>query len=144
MFIVFLSKWVEGSGSIYGEEFDHLDNYMTAQDYILNYDGDLASKKWGEDIAISIANEDNYILSSARVSEVLKIKYQAIDQSGNVIETSDEGDRKKAIDDILNKLRENESFSFEYDSETDMIYGYDGEFTGFDQEFYIAMDILEV
>jgi hypothetical protein len=74
MFIVLLSNWVEGSGPSYTEEFDHLDNYMTAKDYILNYDGDLASKKVGEDIKISITDEECNELSAAWVSEVLKIK----------------------------------------------------------------------
>jgi hypothetical protein len=73
MFIVFLSNWVEGSGTSYTEEFDHLDNYMTAQEYILNYDGDLASKKVGEDIKISITDEECNELSAAWVSEVIEI-----------------------------------------------------------------------
>jgi hypothetical protein len=61
MFIVLLSNWVEGSGTSYTEEFDHLDEYITAQDYILDYDGDLASKKVGEDIKISITDEEGRI-----------------------------------------------------------------------------------
>ena len=73
MFKVFLSNFIEGSGTSYTEEFDHLDNYMTANDYILNYDGDLASKKVGEDIKISITDEECNELSAAWVSEVLKI-----------------------------------------------------------------------
>lgn len=74
MFIVLLSNWVEGSGTSYTEEFDHFDEYITAQDYILGYDGDLASKKVGEDIKISITDEEGTELSAAWVSEVLKIK----------------------------------------------------------------------
>jgi hypothetical protein len=74
MFKVFLSNFIEGSGISSTEEFDHLDNYMTAQEYILNYDGDLASKKVGEDIKISITDEECNELSAAWVSEVLKIK----------------------------------------------------------------------
>jgi hypothetical protein len=74
MFKVFLSNFIEGSGTSYTQEFDHLDNYMTAKDYILNYDGDLASKKVGEDIKISITDEECNELSAAWVSEVLKIK----------------------------------------------------------------------
>lgn len=127
MFKVFLSNFIEGSGTSYGEEFDHLDNYMTAQDYILNYDGDLASKKVGEDIELSITDEDGYVLSSARVSEVLKIKYQAVDQAGHVLTSSTEDDRKKAIIELVNELSESETFSFWYDSEDDCIYTCEGE-----------------
>lgn len=127
MFKVFLSNFIEGSGTSYGEEFDHLDNYMTAQDYILNYDGYLASKKVGEDIELSITDEDGYVLSSARVSEVLKIKYQAIDQAGHVLESSTEDNRQEAIKELVNKLSESETFSFWYDSEDDCIYTCEGE-----------------
>lgn len=74
MFKVFLSKFIEGSGTSYTEEFDHLEEYTTAEEYIRDYDGDLASKKVGEDIKISITDEESNVLSAAWVSEVLKIK----------------------------------------------------------------------
>lgn len=127
MFIVFLSNWVEGSGTSYEEEFDHLDEYITAQDYILGYDGDLTSKKFGEDIQISITDEDCNELSSAWVSEVLKIKYQAIDQAGHVLASSTEEDHQKAVAELVNTLSESKNFSFWYDSEDDCIYTCEGE-----------------
>lgn len=140
MFRVELNHYFEGEGFKFSETFDNIENSCSAEEYVKNYDGYLIPENPDEAIRLEIYDEENNLLSSFWLQK----KFKAVDQSGNVIETSDKEDRKKAIDDILNKLRENESFSFEYDSETDMIYGYDGKFTGFDQEFYIAMDILEV
>lgn len=127
MFKVFLSNFIEGSGTSYTEEFDHLDEYATAQNYILCYDGDLTSKKFGEDIEISITDEDCNELSSAWVSEVLHIKYQAIDQAGHVLASSTEDNRQEAIKELINELSENEVFSFWYDKDDDCIYTCEGE-----------------
>lgn len=140
MFRVELNHYFEGEGFKFSETFDNIENLCSAEEYAKDYDGNLIPENPDEAIRLEIYDEENNLLSSFWLQK----KFKAVDQSGNVIETSDEEDRKKAIDDILNKLRKNESFSFEYDPETDMVYGYDGEFTGFDQEFYIAMDILEV
>lgn len=73
MFKVFLSNFIEGSGTSYTEEFDHLEEYTTAEEYIRDYDGDLTSKKVGEDIKISITDEDCNELSAAWVSEITEI-----------------------------------------------------------------------
>jgi hypothetical protein len=107
--------------------------FMTAEEYIKAYDGNLSSNIWGHDIEIEIVDEEDEnedsdtFYSKAWVSKVLGLKYQAIDQAGHVLASSTEDDRKKAITELVNKLSENETYSFWYDPEDNCIYTCEGE-----------------
>jgi hypothetical protein len=133
MFAVYLNEWVEGSGFKSSTIFDRLDEFMTAEEYIKAYDGNLSSNIWGHDIEIEIVDEEDEnedsdtFYSKAWVSKVLGLKYQAIDQAGHVLASSTEDDRKKAITELVNKLSENETYSFWYDPEDNCIYTCEGE-----------------
>ena len=123
MFRVELNHYFEGEGFKFSETFDNIENLCSAEEYAKNYDGDLIPENPDEAIRLEIYDEENNLISSFWLQK----KFKAVDQSGNVIETSDEEDLKKAIDDILNKLRENETFSFWYDAEDVCIYTCEGE-----------------
>lgn len=135
MFAVYLNEWVKGSGFKSSSIFDRLDEFVTAEEYIKAYDGDLSSNIWGHDIEVEIVDEEDEdenedsdaYYSTAWVSKVLGLKYQAIDQAGHVLASSTENDRQKAITELVHELSENETYSFWYDTEDNCIYTCEGE-----------------
>lgn len=125
MFNIKLIRYDRGTLNI--ESSDTLDQYITAEEYIRNFDGNLSINKVDNDILVKISDETGDVLSRAWVSKTLGLKFQAIDAAGHVLASSTENDRQKAIDALVKELSENESYSFWYDSYEDVIFTCEGE-----------------
>ena len=63
MFRIELNHWKNGEGFNFSETFDNIEEYLTAEEYINSYDGDLTPEDPNEAIQLEVYSENNVLLS---------------------------------------------------------------------------------